>query len=330
MPRLRRSSVVLATPCVLALTVLFWHRSPLSAPNSQPTRVGSVALERSSSPGQDGRREHGSPAAAAELAAAARRRRFPPHGLFEGTPRRPVSADSLHCHALDGDPMQTACLPLVLGISCVHCGSSSLAAYLNAHPQLSHGAHKEHHFFPDRSNSDRSGRLLKYSKQFLLPVPSQGELQTYGLDFTPGYLSKSAMDERVISQVAELPAETRFIVILKSAQEFMRGRLREKATFKCLEDQQCWQDIRRLCCQHIQLEAWLAQFDRQRFFFVRSEDLAELSNRSFTSPDFAKARLLSRQNGMISSTTCCCAGNPSLTISPSGSVSASTRTQRKY
>ena len=300
MPRLRRTSVVLATPCVLALALLFWHRSPLSSPTSQPIRVGSVAVERSLSPGEDGRREHGRLATTAGPAAAARRRRFPSHGLFEGRPGKPVSADSLHCHALDGGPMQTACLPLVLGISCVHCGSSSLAAYLNAHPQLSHGGHKEHHFFPDQSNSDRSGRLLKYSKQFLLPVPSQGELQTYGLDFTPGYLSKSAMDRRVVSQVAELPDETRFIVILKSAQEFMRGRLREKATFKCLEDPQCWQDIRRLCCQHIQLEAWLAQFDRQRFFFVRSEDLAELPNRSFAFPDSQNLGCcLSRLNGMF-------------------------------
>eukprot|EP01043_Picozoa_sp_COSAG02_P030793 COSAG02_NODE_1982_length_10196_cov_6.214816_16_plen_262_part_00 len=261
MLRLRRASAaVFATPCVLALAFLSWHRPPPTKSDAQ--------LHNSSVPSPP-RSQHARP-------------RFPTHGLFKGRPMRPVSADSLHCRVLAADAeghTQQACLPLVLGISCVHCGSSSLASYLNAHPQLSYGAHKEHHFFPDRSNSDRSSRLLKYSQQFLLPVPSQGDLQTYGLDFTPGYLSKSAMDKRVISQVAELPEETRFIVVIKSAKEFMKGRLRERATFSCFENQQCWQEIRRLCCQHIQLEPWLAQFDRKRFFFVRSEDLAELSQR---------------------------------------------------
>lgn len=287
MPRLRRTSAaVLATPCMLALALLAWRRSPTrgmpwqAAPtartSSQPVRLDAAVQQRhNSSLPPPSRSQHARP-------------RFPPHGLFEGGPGRPVSADSLQCHAFAGDEegsTKQACLPLVLGISCVHCGSSSLAAYLNAHPQLSYGARKEHHFFPDRSNSDRSARLLKYSEQFLFPIPPQAELGTYGLDFTPGYLSKSAMDKRVISQVAELPAETRFIVIIKSAKEFMQGRLREKATFKCLEDRQCWQEMRRLCCQHIQLEPWLAQFDRQRFFFVRSGDLAKLSQRCVTHCD---------------------------------------------
>ena len=248
---------------MLALAVLSWYRSP-------PTKFD--AQRHNSSVSSPSRSQQARP-------------RFPPHGLFEGRPGRPVSADSLHCRALTGNAerhSQQACLPLVLGISCVHCGSSSLAAYLNAHPQLSYGARKEHHFFPDRSDSDRSTRLLKYSQQFVLPVPSQGDLQSYGLDFTPGYLSKSAMDKRVISQVAELPAETRFIVIIKSAKAFMKGRLRERATFSCFENSQCWQETRRLCCQHIQLELWLAQFDRKRFFFVRSEDLAELPQRCYT------------------------------------------------
>lgn len=282
MPKLRRTAIPLGLPCVVALALLVWHRDmpvwrepdlvvpePLQTVRNKPVlRSGSVTSQ-----------DHATNALLKPNEDA--HRRFPQHGLFAGSGSPPASAESLQCHTVAGraDSQQVACLPLVLGISCVHCGSSSLAAYLNAHPQLSYGLRKEHHFFPDRSNLGRSDRLLKYSNQFLLPAPAQGRLQTYGLDFTPGYLSKSAMDKRVISQVAELPEETRFLVLLMSAKEFMRGRLREKATYACLQNQQCWQEVRKLCCQHLQLEPWLAQFDRRRFFFVRSTDLAELPRR---------------------------------------------------
>ena len=216
------------------------------------------------------------PAAHAVAEDSARLRRFPARGLFEPA-ARPASTAALRClPAAGGAP---AYLPLAIGISCVHCGSSSLAAvspannhpsatirpvttdrfrcvagwhslqYLTAHPQLSSGSVKEHHFFP----YERSIPPLElYAKQFALPLtPSppgaalSAALPMFGLDFTPGYLSKSAQDPRVISQVAELPEEVRFIVLLKSAKEFIKGRLRSQATRACLTDDECWAPIRR-------------------------------------------------------------------------------------
>ena len=59
-------------------------------------------------------------------------------GLPPPPPPLPL-ATGLRCTGPTADGvnnMGRGCLPAFLGISCVHCGSSSLAAYLRAHPQL--------------------------------------------------------------------------------------------------------------------------------------------------------------------------------------------------
>eukprot|EP01048_Picozoa_sp_COSAG05_P009973 COSAG05_NODE_851_length_6973_cov_6.213995_6_plen_205_part_00 len=38
----------------------------------------------------------------------------------------------------------TGCLPCIIGISCVRCGSTALATYMRGHPQISWGVRKEH------------------------------------------------------------------------------------------------------------------------------------------------------------------------------------------
>ena len=114
------------------------------------------------------------PDPAAPEPGGARRKRFPAHGLFEPAASRPTP-QALRCRpaaaaaegAAAAGPLRQECLPLALGISCVHCGSSSLAKYLNAHPMLSYAGTKEHHFFPHPAGRDP---LASYSKQFRLPV----------------------------------------------------------------------------------------------------------------------------------------------------------------
>ena len=48
------------------------------------------------------------------------------------------------------------------------------------------------------------------------------------------------------------------------AADFMRGRLRSRATRKCLADGECWGAVRRQACQHLQLRPWLEAFDRRK------------------------------------------------------------------
>ena len=291
----RRGRVVLiAAFCALGVVLVI---VPAPAATEPPPAHAAAAARAPIGPALP--RASREPAGVAATPAAPKR--FPAHGLFEGGSARPTTAAELRCRSTGAEQQQQqqqqqqrACLPLVLGISCVHCGSSSLASYLNAHPQLSYGGRKEHHFFPYRHpRSEHSpSPLLGYAGQFLSPLPAsddEDQPAVYGLDFTPGYLSKSAQDKQVIVQVAELPAETKFIVILKKPEEFMKGRLRSKATVQCLEDEQCWSAVRRMCCQHIQLEPWLEKFDRSRFFFVRSEDLMQTSQRCVATHILARA-----------------------------------------
>ena len=54
------------------------------------------------------------------------------HDPAEPVPPPPPLADGIRCDEEGGG----GCLPAFLGISCVHCGSTSLASYLNAHPLL--------------------------------------------------------------------------------------------------------------------------------------------------------------------------------------------------
>ena len=48
------------------------------------------------------------------------------------------------------------------------------------------------------------------------------------------------------------------------AADFMRGRLRSRASRTCLGDRECWGAVRRQACQHLQLEPWLEAFDHRK------------------------------------------------------------------
>ena len=63
------------------------------------------------------------------------------------------------------------CLPVLLGISCINCGTTSLGAYLDGHAHLSVGTKKEHKFFVMKCSDARNGKdyecdRLAYTMEF--------------------------------------------------------------------------------------------------------------------------------------------------------------------
>lgn len=157
----------------------------------------------------------------------------------------------------------------------MHCGSTSLAHYLASHPQLSYGTEKEHRFFPHSV----SETWEDYAVQFTMRSPT-ALAPKYGFDFTPGYLSKSAQDRKVIAQIAEMmPPSTKFIVILKSPLAFALSRFSPAQLAHCHLPSRCASDVLRMACQDAQLIPWFETFGRARFFMLRSEDLARAAGR---------------------------------------------------
>lgn len=57
---------------------------------------------------------------------------------------------------IDGH-MWRFCLPSLLTISCINCGTTSLGAYLDSHAHLSVGTKKEHKFFVVKCADDKQG-----------------------------------------------------------------------------------------------------------------------------------------------------------------------------
>jgi hypothetical protein len=70
---------------------------------------------------------------------------------------------------------RTYCLPSLLGACCVGAGTTSLAAYLNAHPQLTFGKKKEHAFFRFRPLRDPNAHS---ARQLQLPAPPPPPYET--------------------------------------------------------------------------------------------------------------------------------------------------------
>lgn len=63
------------------------------------------------------------------------------------------------------------CLPVLLTISCINCGTTSLGAYLDGHASLSVGTKKEHKYFVNKCSDQSNGKSYKcpwkdYTKEF--------------------------------------------------------------------------------------------------------------------------------------------------------------------
>jgi hypothetical protein len=56
------------------------------------------------------------------------------------------------------------CLPVLLTISCINCGTTSLGAYLDGHRHLSVGTKKEHKFFVIRCSDERQVRARTHKR----------------------------------------------------------------------------------------------------------------------------------------------------------------------
>lgn len=64
------------------------------------------------------------------------------------------------------------CLPSLLTISCINCGTTSLGAYLDGHPHLSVGTKKEHKYFVNRCSDVTHGKKACDPVEYQLEFPS--------------------------------------------------------------------------------------------------------------------------------------------------------------
>ena len=124
----------------------------------------------------------------------------PQHGIFLGDTRNGPPAPQTS-QPVDGCIYEKLgahnwrfCLPAVLTISCINCGTTSLGAYLDGHAHLSVGTKKEHKFFVMKCADERQGPSYEcdtqaYQKEFpSLPKgcewnPISGEASMMKRDF---------------------------------------------------------------------------------------------------------------------------------------------------
>lgn len=156
------------------------------------------------------------------------------------------------CESCFVEGEQRYCLPSVLGVGTVGSGTTSLAHYLNAHPRLTYGTKKEHHFFrfrfvgdgrssengttatlstgrevsvdlrhssnngssffPERLAQRGSGTWRAFAREFPMRA---GE--THAFDFDPVSLGHGAFSRASLAAIVELYAATpRIVAVLRN------------------------------------------------------------------------------------------------------------------
>ena len=109
-----------------------------------------------------------------------------------------------------------SCLPCIIGISCVNCGSTALASYLVAHPQVSWGQKKEHLWL--QSGINKASDWEKYAMQFEVAT----DTIVAGLDYSPSYVQMGAGPAQLAKEVVPW---ARITGINRSPVEEILGRI---------------------------------------------------------------------------------------------------------
>ncbi|KAJ8598669.1 hypothetical protein CTAYLR_003081 [Chrysophaeum taylorii] len=150
------------------------------------------------------------------------------------------------------------CLPILLGVASVRAGTTSLATYLAAHPKLSWGTRKEHHWFRFLMRKDEAsgpfsvaemadGSLREVNVTFstgglgegtAFPAISQvgrGDWRSYarqfgpeyGFDFDPCYLAHGMLSRASMMAIKETLPNAKILAVFRDPAHQHCSRLRD-------------------------------------------------------------------------------------------------------
>ncbi|KAJ1455288.1 P-loop containing nucleoside triphosphate hydrolase protein [Pelagophyceae sp. CCMP2097] len=182
------------------------------------------------------------------------------------------------------------CVPAFLIIGFGRCGTTSLAKYLSAHPQVSFGTRKEQFYFYRREtcdlqhgpNNSTQCLLSSYARRF--PVLRAAPRKRVFFDATPmlGGDMGMAASERTMAWIRSRLPHVRLLVLVKSpADRFMSNPLTANKLTR-LQDSVLGgagvmpgklTELLSDNCYIDRLGPWLRHFPPGRFLLIKSEDL---------------------------------------------------------
>jgi Sulfotransferase domain len=187
-------------------------------------------------------------------------------------------------------------LPNLIVIGAAKCGTTSLHAYLDEHPEIAMSREKELHFFVDRKNWDRG--LEWYKAQFDASAPVRGES-------SPGY-SAYPLYEGVAARMAQTIPDAKLVYLVRDPVERVVSHYTHRTVnwpeMGSLEEALADPHVRDWLVTPsrywLQLEQYLEHFPPEQILVVDSDELRASLPRIFEfagvdpffrSPGFARA-----------------------------------------
>jgi sulfotransferase family protein len=191
-------------------------------------------------------------------------------------------------------------LPNLVVIGAAKCGTTSLHAYLDAHPEVSMSREKELHFFVERKNWERG--LAWYESQFDPTAPVRGES-------SPGY-SAFPLYRGVVERMAETIPHAKLVYLVRDPVDRIVSHYTHRTVNwpemgtleQALADTHVREWLVTPSRYWLQLERYLTRFPAEQILVVDSDELrasrVEVLARilafigvesSFRSPDFERA-----------------------------------------
>jgi hypothetical protein len=166
-------------------------------------------------------------------------------------------------------------LPNLIVIGAAKCGTTSLHAYLGAHPEISMSSQKELDFFVPEKSGGRSADW--YANQFPdAPVPVRGEC-------SPSYTAYPVY-RGVPERIRELIPDVRLVYLVRDPVERIVSHYIHRISThpelqasleQMLDDPSQGEWLLTLSRYWLQLERYLAHFPPERILVVDSDDLRE-------------------------------------------------------
>jgi Sulfotransferase domain len=191
-------------------------------------------------------------------------------------------------------------LPNLVVIGAAKCGTTSLHAYLDAHPEVAMSREKELHFFVERKNWGRG--LAWYESQFDDAAPVRGES-------SPGY-SAFPLYEGVVERMAETIPRAKLVYLVRDPVERIVSHYTHRTVNwpemgtleQALADSHVREWLVAPSRYWLQLERYLSRFPAEQILVVDSDELHAAREEvlrsifaflrvdpSFRSPDFGRS-----------------------------------------
>lgn len=162
-------------------------------------------------------------------------------------------------------------LPNLVVIGAAKCGTTSLHAYLDAHPEISMSREKELHFFVERKNWERG--LGWYESQFDSAAPVRGES-------SPGY-SAFPLYQGVVERMSETIPHARLVYLVRDPVERIVSHYTHRTVNwpemgtleQALADAHVREWLVTPSRYWLQLERYLMRFPAEQILVVDSDEL---------------------------------------------------------